>query len=208
MKFRDKFAGLVGPDLYRHALFYKFPGGLRFALSNGGSPLEQVLTALEKASVICSDAFSNQSSILVHLQKYAPSSRFQLRHTLRELALAGLTIPACRQVWLERVTSEEPDDDGNEEIWINLAFAVPKSKLKNLLWCALVADFGALHPNPQCLVYLINPEQEMLVHPYDDRGMDVIGKQHAALQNLFNTYKAWLLEHDIETMKQTFMHPQ
>ena len=57
------------------------------------SPLKsfncQVLTALGKASAICADVFAQEASIHVHLQKYYPSSRFQLRRTLSELELAG-----------------------------------------------------------------------------------------------------------------------
>lgn len=207
MRLRDKFNGLVGTDSYRHALFYNFPGGLRFELSEGGSPLDQVLTALHKSSVICAAVFAQEASIHVHLQKYHPSGRFQLRHTLRELGLAGISIPRCREIWVEHVPSEEHDDGGDEACWIHVAFDVPKTKLQNLLWCALASDFGPLHPNPHCLVYLLSPEQEMIVHPYNDRGMDVIGGKRAPLFDLYNTYKAWLLDHDIETMNRTFSSP-
>jgi len=204
MRFSDKFDGLVGPDRYRHALFYNFPGGLRFELSEGGSPLDQVLTALRKASEICSDVFAQEASIQVHLQKCSPSSRFQLRHTLRELELAGLSIPRCREIWVEQGATEEQHEGDDEEFWINLAFEVPKAKLQSLLWCAFATDFGSLHPNPHCLVYLINPEQEIIVHPYDDRGMDVIGGKKAPLQKLYDSHKAWLLQYDIEAMNRTF----
>lgn len=207
MRFRDKFDGLVGPGLYRHALFYHFAEGLRFELSEGGSPLDQVLTAMGKASAICADVFAQEASIQVHLQKYYPGSRFQLRQTLRELELAGLSIPRCREIWVEQVPTEEQDEGDDEEFWINLAFEVPKAKLQNLLWCAFSSDFGALHPNPHCLVYLINPEQEIIVHPYDDRGMDVIGGKRAPLQKLYDAHKACLLDYDIETMNRSFSKP-
>jgi hypothetical protein len=207
MKFRDKFGGLVGPGLYRHALFYNFAGGLRFELSEGGSPLDQVLTALGKASAICADVFAQETSIHVHLQKYCPSSRFQLRHTLRELALAGLSIPRCREIWVAQLPTEEQDEGDDEGAWINLAFEVPKAKLQNLLWCAFASDFESLHPNPHCLVYLLNPEQGIIVHPYDDRGMDIIGGKRVPLQKLYDAHKAWLLDYDIDTMDRTFSNP-
>jgi hypothetical protein len=85
---------------YLHALFYNFPGGLRFELSEGGSPLDEVLTALRKATVICADVFDLQERILVHLKTPAPTSQFNLRKTLRELKLAGVFIPNAREVWL------------------------------------------------------------------------------------------------------------
>lgn len=81
-------------------MFYNFPGGLRFELSegNGGSPLDEVLTALRKATAICDDVFVNDDKILPHLQAFAPASRFGLRKMIRELPVAGILIPAVRDV--------------------------------------------------------------------------------------------------------------
>lgn len=49
---------------YRYALFYNFPGGLRFALSAGGSLLDQALIGLRKATVICDDVFDGEQKFL------------------------------------------------------------------------------------------------------------------------------------------------
>lgn len=97
MIFREKIQGAVG-DTYRFALFYTFPGGLRFELSTGDSPLDQVLTALRKATAICDDVFMGEERILVHLQVFASASRFGFRQMLRELQLAGIVIPRVREV--------------------------------------------------------------------------------------------------------------
>lgn len=150
---------------YRHALFYKYPGGLRFELSEGGHPLDQVLVALRKATAICSNIFDNDDLMLVHLQKFAPPSRYGLRSTLRELDLAGITIPPTREIWLGKDEGDSWDESGDEPYWVNMAFELPLAKLQNLLWCALAIDFGPLHPNPHCLVYLLNIEKEIIVHP-------------------------------------------
>lgn len=49
MSFKAQVQGIVG-GVYRHALFYNFPGGLRFELSEGDGPLDQALSALRKFS--------------------------------------------------------------------------------------------------------------------------------------------------------------
>lgn len=191
--------------VYRHALFYYFPGGLRFELAEGGSAFDEVLTALRKASLICEDVFAQEASIHVHLQMYFPSSsRFQLRHTLRELGVAGLAIPRDREIWLEQVPADDKNFEDRDEFWINVAFEVPKTKLQSLIWCAVAIDFEELRPNPQCLIYLINPAQEIIIHPYDDRGMDIIGGKKEPLKKLYDSHKRWLLQYDIEAMNQTF----
>jgi hypothetical protein len=202
MNLRRKTQEIVGRP-YRYALFYNFPGGLRSALSNGGSPLDQALAALRNATVICDDVFRGEERILAHLQASAPESRFGLRKTLRELRIAGLVVPKTRDVWLE---AEEQADDADESAhWISCAFEVSIAKLQNLLWCAVATDFrSSLRPNPRCRVYLLNPDKGILVHPYDDRGMDVISPCKSALAGLYERHNDLLLAHDIEAMLHTF----
>jgi hypothetical protein len=208
MKLRRKIQEIVG-STYRDALFYTFPGGLRFELSEGGSPLDQVLVALRKATVICDDVFAGEERILVHLQAFAPASRFRLRAKLRELRLAGVIIPKVRDAWLGKAEEDETEDDDNDgnRYWINCAFEVPAAKLQNLLWCAFTTDFGPLRPNPNCRVYLLNTNKGIVVHPYDDRGMDVIGRRTSLLAEMYERHNDLLLDYDIEAMHQTFTRP-
>ncbi|NHZ64887.1 DUF3885 domain-containing protein [Massilia genomosp. 1] len=189
---------------YRHALFYKLPGGLRFRMAEG-EHFARVLVAVRKGGIVCEDVFADADTILVHLQNYATPNRFDMRFTLKQLAMAGIAIPHAREIWAEPVPRPDPDDD---ESWcVNALFELPKSSLASLLWCAFATDFGELRPNPHCRVYLINPASGLMVHPYDDRGMDVVGTNHEALRQLYCTHYAWLLEYDLETMDRTFAQP-
>lgn len=199
MRFRNIVRELTETGNYRHALFYNFPGGLRFELSEGGSALDQVLTALRKSTTICKDALG-EAKFVVHMQRFVFSTRFSLRQSLRELDLAGIAIPADRDVWIE-VNEDENWSDG---YWVNCAFEVPGSKLQNFLWCALATDFGPIRPNPHCLIYLINPQSGILIHPYDDRGLDVICRTPSRLKRLYVEHNAWLLDYDRATMDDTF----
>lgn len=195
---------LANGQPYRHALFYKLPGGLRFCMAEG-EHFARVLTAVRKGSIVCEDVFADADTILVHLQNYATPNRFDMRFTLKQLAMAGIAIPRAREIWAEPVPRQEPDDD---ESWcLNALFELPKSCLASLLWCAFAADFGELRPNPHCQVYLINPASGLMVHPYDDRGMDVVGTNREALRQLYSTHYAWLLGYDLDTMDRTFAQP-
>lgn len=203
MMFREKIQETIG-DTYRFGLFYRFPGSLRFGLSSGDSPLNQVLTALRKATAVCDDVFMGEERILVHLQAFASASRFSFREMLRELRLAGIVIPSVRDVWVDQTND---DDDYGAGHWVSCAFEVPVTKLQNLLWCAVATDFGSLHPNPHCRVYLLNSHKGIVCHPYDDRGMDVIGRQKSALAELYTRHHDLLLKYDLEVMRQTFEQP-
>ena len=208
MDFHTTVANLLDSGSYRHALFYCHPGGLRFASSGGGSPLEMVLTALHKATLICKDIFGEDEAILVHLQRHAPANRFQLRSMLRELELAGISPPRARQVWVEKLERDHEDPDAEDEAWVHCAFELPASKLQSLLWCALTADFASLRPRPGCRVYLIHRDKGIVVHPYDDRGMDVIGRGASTLKALYVKHHDWLLDYDMDAMNQTFSEHQ
>lgn len=201
MTYRNIIHTLTETRTYRHALFYQFPGGLRFELSEDGSPLTQILTALRKATMICEDALGKGNPFLVHMQQFIFSSGFELRGTIRELRLAGIEIPKIRDVWYEEVYESDEYEDG---FWINCVFEMQAFCMENLLWCALVTDFPSFHPNPHCLIYLVNPEKSILIHPYDDRGLDVICRNSMELTMLYEKYNAWLLDYDKEVMVQTF----
>jgi hypothetical protein len=204
MRLKESIEHIFGPRACSHALFYARPGGLRFELSEGESPLDQVLSALRKATAICDDIFQERETLAVCLRQFASSTPFDSRATLRELALAGIRIPRQRALWLDPTPPEDRFEGDTESWWINVAFELPKTKLQNLLWCAVTADFGAFHPNPYCRVYLINLADELIAHPYDHRGMDVIGPNHALLVKLYTKHNRLLLDHDRRSMDATF----
>lgn len=177
-------------------LFYSYPGGLRFELSEGGHAIDQFLTAHHKASEICRDAFSGNDNLTICLRVYYfQQSKFAYRSTLRELADAGIKIPRSRSIWLEEVA---------EDCSVLVAFSAATTVLPRLLWCALSADFGSIRPRPLCSVYLFNLAAGVMAFPYDDRGMDVVGPNSSLLERLYRKHSAYLLEHDIKAMKESF----
>ncbi|GAA4017867.1 DUF3885 domain-containing protein [Actimicrobium antarcticum] len=202
MNFKRKIQEIVG-STYRHALFYNFPGGLRFALSKGGSSLDLALSALRKVTVVCDDIFVGEEHILVHLETFAPTSRFGLRAMLRELKVAGVEVPRVRDVWLDAGEQMDGSHEESDSI-LCCAFDVPTAKLQNLIWCAITTDLGALRPRPGCRVYLLNPNKGIVVHPYDDRGMDVISRNSPTLSGLYKRHNDLLLDYDREAMCKTF----
>jgi hypothetical protein len=182
--------------------FYEYPGGLRFRLSEpdvgqGGSWVAQFLTAMSKALVICEDIFSEAEPITVGLETYADLTRFSdRRELLTQLELAGIQVPRPRSMW----TTFHEDDAPNS---FSIVFEAPTWLLPNLLWCAFATDLG-IKPRPGCLVYLHSMSKRVMVHPYDDRGMDVVGPNHDFLAGLYRKHNALLLDYDRAAMQATF----
>jgi hypothetical protein len=204
MRTQEAIEQIFGVRACSHALFYQRPGGLRFALSEGQSPLDQVLLALRIATAICTDLFEGSPTLTVCLRQFASPNPLSFRTTLRELAQAGIRIPREHDIWIEPTPPEDRFEDDTESWWLNVAFEISTAKLQNLLWCAIVSDFGSLHPNPQCRVYLVNLAEKVMAHPYDDRGMDVLGPNHALLAMLYARHNHRLLDYDRATMDATF----
>lgn len=199
-KIKDAFYGKA----FIRPLFYEYGQALRFELSEGDSAIEQFLSAHKKALTICEDIFARNESLVVCLRYWHDGSRFTHREMLRELRAADIRPPRDRCLWDEPVPEDDRMDEDHDERWANIAFSVPVSKLQNLLWCALAHDFGSIRPNPGCQIYLFDLAKEVVIWPYDDRGMDVAGNDLQFLAWLYRKHGKLLLDYDRNTMDAKF----
>ncbi|MEK8033811.1 DUF3885 domain-containing protein [Ideonella sp. DXS29W] len=202
MRLRMDFERAFGALAFARPLFYQYPGGIRFELSEGGSTVDQFLTAMRKAQMICDSVFAGAETLTIVLCARAWGSPFSQRVALRDLRRAGIRIPSDRSMWTEALNGpvmigDEPD------VWIRIAFQAPIHRLPNLLWCALSCDLN-IEPSPGITVYLADLPSQILVLPYDDRGMDVVGPNHERLASLYREFQPLTLEYDREQMQATF----
>lgn len=203
MRIREEFEQVFGAHALQRPLFYRRPGGIRFELSEGGSSVDQFLTALGKAQAICDAVFADVDVVTVVLSTAAWGSRFCHRSAMQALRAAGVEIPRDRCLWTQSVSDVGQTASDEVQGWIRLAFRVPKRRLRNLLWCALSSDL-AIEPSPGVGVFLANLDDRVLVFPYDDRGMDVVGPNHERLASLYREFRSLTLEYDREQMEATF----
>jgi hypothetical protein len=117
----------------------------------------------------------------------------------RALRECGLRVEWPCEMW-----TEKPED----EYWsdaerVFMAFRLGRDAMHRLLWGALAPSLG-IRPELVCDVYLADLERGVLAHPYDDRGMDVIGPNQALLRDLYTRFNAYLLDHDRPRMDADF----
>lgn len=189
---------------FARPLFYSHPGGLRFELSETGEMIERFLTAVSKATKICSDVFVDDAKLVACLRIHSGSNRFAHRPQIHALRSAGINLPRGCSIWSEMRDRDEWFCEKEPEFWVNVAFEAPATLLRALLWCALAKDFGVIEPKPKCAVYLFNLNKHAMVFPYDDRGMDVVGPNKDLLSQLYRQHHSWLLDHDRHAMDNTF----
>ena len=78
-------------------------------------------------------------------------------------------------------------------------------KIQPLLEEIMHADFKGLgFRELSSAIFFFDTTRHLLFHPYDDRGLDVVGKTADDLRFLYEECKNWLLEYDMERMKVIF----
>ncbi len=204
MEVRQRIEAIFKHSVFERPLFYSYPSGLRFELSEGGTAIQQFLLAIQKATLICSDIFLEDETIAICFRCRAAKSPFSHRALLREITNTGIKIPNTRSLWLDPVEEDDWFEENEPESWLTLAFEVPKSLIQSALWCALAVDFGSIRPRPFCSVYLTNLSAGVIAFPYDDRGMDVVGPNHERLTSLYRKHHKYLLDYDLKVMEATF----
>ena len=195
----ERLYGVFGERAFEDGLFYANEPALRFELSRGGSRVEQFTQAYDRAREIARFAFRGSASLVAVLAW--PGEGPLVRHVgvFRELRACGVRTGCPRSCW----TRVFADYDGEPEPRILAAFRVDPSALDGLLWGALAVDLG-IRPRLPARVYLADPERGLLLHPYDDRGMDAVGPDRERLRELFARFHDCLLGYDLARMEAFF----
>ena len=204
MSYRVKIEDIFGGKAFRRPLFYNYEGGLRFELSQGGSYINQFTTAHRKAMDVCRYVFSGSENIVVCLKIFGGNTPLSILPCFRSLKRIGLYPGNEREYWTEFDEDWIDDECYLDSLWHYIAFRVSIDKLADVLWCALAKDFGSIEPRVSANFYLFGMEQNLMVFPYDDRGMDIIGPNHILLSNVYSKFDSYLLDHDRDVMDAVF----
>lgn len=203
IKIKHRLHSLFQGKLFSRPLFYQYPGGLRFSLSESSHALQMFITAHRKASEIAEYVFSSGNLSYLCLRFYGDKRLIVSRPLLRQLKQMEL-LPANQTEYWQEPVEQAPDEEADNGVWHHIAFPLQPDMLSSALWCALATDFPSIQPNPHVLVYLINAEQRMALFPYDDRGMDVIGDNPSRLSDLYQRFNHYLLDNDRPLMDRYY----
>ncbi len=196
--FQNKVGQLFGEKALSHAIFYNHENSLRFELSEGDSYIEQFQAAFQKSSRILKYAFKNSENLFVCLSFYSDSVRFlDNLSVFKELQDCGISIP--RDSYTTWQTHHEDDD----AMRLFISYPLKLGDLDKHLWGVLAQELG-IRPAFQSSLYLIDFDKKIIAHPYDDRGMDIIGSNIALLTDLYRTFYDYLLDYDLDQMKKSF----
>lgn len=194
--------GTFGPHAFQSGLFYLHEPALRFELSREGPRVDLFVQAFDRAREVLAHLFRDVAEVTAVVAWFGAGPPLRHREVFRALRACGLRrIPRPRACWAETFR-----DEWGEEPRTLVSFRLPTEHLHRLLWGALAADI-AIEPRLPCRVYFLSPELGVLVHPYDDRGMDVIGPGRERMAELFARFGPYLLDYDRERMEGFFGAP-
>ena len=198
MSLRDELRRVFGPAALEWGLFYRNAPALRFELSDEGSYIQMFTRAYDRAREIVAAALPGTGELVIILSRPGGGGFLAHLSAFRALRDCGIRVPRAFESW-----SETTGPEWEHEPRGFLAFTGGREMLIPLLWGAVAADIG-IRPRLRCEVYLADLARGILVHPYDDRGMDVVGPDHALLRDLHGRFDAWLQEHDRARMDGFF----
>jgi Domain of unknown function (DUF3885) len=96
-------------------------------------------------------------------------------------------------------------DNEDDNAWLLRSFDLAGSRgdRNTLLWSPVVLELP-IWPSSPDRTFLLHPTEAILLHVYDDRGMDVIGGDPRALRPIYEKFDGWLLDYDRPRIEQVF----
>lgn len=189
---------VFGKHSFQQAIFYSNENCLRFELSEGAefdSRISMFQTALDRTTSILDLVFDKSETVSICLA-FAGDSFVSSLSQFKELANLQCTIPQERSLFSEW--------DEEEEWHRNYVFFdIEKSELHKLLFGCLANELG-ISPSFWFSLYIFDIELGVLAHPYDDRGLDLVGPNKFMLSRLYKQFNSWLLDYDMPIIKQWF----
>lgn len=178
-------------------------GGEDFGCTN--APVPRFIQALTRSRAISDAIFADSSRLWAIVASEAdPSNDFRapMPDAFAALSSFGLRGKAIAE-WRARLDPNEPEQSEEDFIWRAFDVTSDIATRDVLLWCSLAYEMP-IEPNAPVISYLADLERGLLLHVYDDRGMDVSALAASPLLPCYKKFDHWLLDYDRDRMKVAF----
>jgi len=199
---------IFGPDW--ELPFRNCPSRLRFEL--GGeelpcveAPVPRFVQALLRARTIFNSVFAGSTSLfaIVCFHKDTALDFFApVENGFVALSRIGFTAEFLTE-WNARLEPRDEEQDPQDFLWRAFDVAANDASCDALLWSSISYEMS-IEPKVPAIVYFIDFENEILLHVYDDRGMDVSALSQSTLQQCYTEFDPWLLDYDRPRMATAF----
>lgn len=190
---REQFPALA----LRGALFYGWPIGIRFDLGGRALTAEDLAEVQRRATTLFEATFIAGDACIVVSQDWLDGDT--PNHGQTHLAI--LSDFAVDQGVGLRQPSEViriHEVDGDETSAYTLTWFQQSSRdfqYGSILAGIANADHGRF-PALSGWVYFVSPATNVIMHMYDDRGLDIIANEKSTLTPLYRDFNSWVLDYD------------
>ena len=204
---RLNFPGLLlGP-----ALFYSWPIGIRFEPNQNHRPNIEWEAVLQRACSLYEAAFRpgdlgfivSGHEFELERKKRGPGKPPELRHSVFALSRKhrlGLHGVAGRH----RSTTYQDRETSIITTYRWAEMEANRIGYREVLLAIMNTDFPSRTPRIQDRVYFINRNRNVILHMYDDRGMDLIAPSVEDLKAIYQQHKNWVLDYRRSAVEELF----
>jgi hypothetical protein len=171
-------------------LFYRWPVGIRFELG--------LANVAERAPRLYEAVFAPEDICVIISQDWPETiSSPALQRYFRVFSLPG-AFDSMRPVALQSLEVTTEDEGEQETFYLQWAQLPARSFQYSSVLEGIANADHAQTPSVSGRVYFLNPATAMIVHMYDDRGLDMIAATREALKPIYRTFNDWVLDYDRE----------
>ena len=198
---REHFPALVLGD----ALFYGWPIGIRFDLGGRALTVEDLARVQRRATTLFEAIFLPGDACLVVSQDWPDGdtpNHEQTHHSMLSdfdaKQCVGLRQPSGR---VRIQTAEGGETSPCTLTWFEQSGR--DFRYGSILEGIANADHWRF-PALSSRVYFVNPRTHVIMHMYDDRGLDMIATTKPALVSIYREFGSWILDYDREQIDDLF----
>ena len=191
-------------------MFYAFPYALRFELGAEGlgmdQPVSRFVQAFDRVRAVAKAAIGQFDEVQVCFCLTGAEVEAQPKRLQHDLQRVGFDASKLQHLATTAVASKPPgaeDYQQERRRWVGQPLQ-GESDIDKLLWGAIAAEMPISPSVTGRGAYLIDWKAGVVVHVYDDRGMDVIAPTRETLLPLYERFNSWLLDYDRQAMDAVF----
>jgi len=185
-----KIESRFGAGWWTPPVFCSHEFSLRFQLAQGEFWIDRLESAQLRASTIVNAALRESREVhLVIARCHCDTTMANEEQAELSEAVTAYGLPSIAAYESQVVP---PTEAGDFHTWLGAAW-LPRTLANRALWAAFAADLGVLPVSPGRM-FVVDIETGLLIHPYDDRGMDVSATSQACVQRLYDEFGHWLLD--------------
>lgn len=178
--------------------FKASPFRLRFELGgeefdNCEEPVPRFMQALTRSRSIREASFAHSPRLCAVVRSWGSDGL----NALRQIGFRNSPVAQ----W--RVAEKMPDQSVETMIWHAFDVTDDSSACDTLLWSSIVNEMP-IEPKAPVQSYLADMDRGILLHIYDDRGMDLTALDASSLKDIRQRFDSWILPYDRSRIETVF----